>query len=78
MWGEFFVEMGRYATMTGRGKDNTMYGDPTAFIDEIFDDATKTMKMLAVVQLPWRRHPIITIITAQVRRFERRSGRSLK
>ena len=36
MWGEFFVEVGRYATMTGRGKDNTMYGDPTAFIDQTF------------------------------------------
>ena len=35
LWGEFFVEVGRYATMTGRGKDNTMYGDPNAFIDNI-------------------------------------------
>ena len=36
LWGEFFVEVGRYATMTGRGKDNTMYGNSTAFIDETF------------------------------------------
>ena len=35
LWGEFFIEVGRYATMTGRGKDNSMYGDPTAFIDNI-------------------------------------------
>ena len=32
MWGEFFVPSGRFATMTGRGKDNTMYGDRTRFL----------------------------------------------
>ena len=35
LWGEFFVLIGRYATMTGRGKDNTMYGNASAFIDDI-------------------------------------------
>jgi glycosidase len=35
LWGEFYTLAGRYSTMTGRGKDNTMYGNPAAFIDEV-------------------------------------------
>eukprot|EP00442_Polarella_glacialis_P024641 CAMPEP_0115122638 /NCGR_PEP_ID=MMETSP0227-20121206/46955_1 /TAXON_ID=89957 /ORGANISM="Polarella glacialis, Strain CCMP 1383" /LENGTH=3177 /DNA_ID=CAMNT_0002524635 /DNA_START=126 /DNA_END=9659 /DNA_ORIENTATION=+ len=34
IWGEFYVTPGRYATMTGRGRDNTMYGQDR-FIDDI-------------------------------------------
>ena len=35
MWGEFFVSSGRFATMTGRGKEVAMYGNDSAFIDEV-------------------------------------------
>eukprot|EP00931_Biecheleriopsis_adriatica_P031342 TRINITY_DN18394_c0_g1_i1.p1 TRINITY_DN18394_c0_g1~~TRINITY_DN18394_c0_g1_i1.p1 ORF type:complete len:1877 (+),score=386.70 TRINITY_DN18394_c0_g1_i1:87-5717(+) len=34
IFGEFFVTPGRYATMTGRGRDNTMYNQ-NRFIDDI-------------------------------------------
>jgi len=34
IFGEFFVSAERYATMTGRGRDNTMYGQDR-FIDDI-------------------------------------------
>ena len=34
MWGEFYVEIGRYATMMGRGKDHTMHGTD-AVIDDV-------------------------------------------
>lgn len=33
MWGEFFVQSGRFATMTGRGKEPRMYSNASAFID---------------------------------------------
>jgi glycosidase len=35
IWGEFYVTTERFTTMTGRGKDNTMYSDPEKFIDNI-------------------------------------------
>eukprot|EP00438_Fugacium_kawagutii_P001222 Skav223418 [mRNA] locus=scaffold350:341424:346672:- [translate_table: standard] len=35
IWGEFYVTPARYATMTGRGRDSTMYGQDV-FIDDIF------------------------------------------
>ena len=35
MWGEFFVNTGRYATMMGRGKNRTMWGTDK-FIDDVF------------------------------------------
>eukprot|EP00931_Biecheleriopsis_adriatica_P028267 TRINITY_DN1687_c0_g3_i1.p1 TRINITY_DN1687_c0_g3~~TRINITY_DN1687_c0_g3_i1.p1 ORF type:complete len:3167 (-),score=584.59 TRINITY_DN1687_c0_g3_i1:97-8973(-) len=34
IFGEFYVKTGRYATMTGRGRDQTMY-DQDVFIDDI-------------------------------------------
>lgn len=33
IWGEFYVTPARYATMTGRGRDNTMYGRDV-YLDE--------------------------------------------
>mmetsp|Transcript_31690 Transcript_31690/g.57736 ORF Transcript_31690/g.57736 Transcript_31690/m.57736 type:complete len:1635 (-) Transcript_31690:46-4950(-) len=35
IFGEFYVTTARYATMTGRGKDNSMY-DSDRFIDDVF------------------------------------------
>lgn len=35
IFGEFFVSVQRYGTMTGRGRDNTMYNQES-FIDDIF------------------------------------------
>jgi len=35
IFGEFYVSPQRYATMTGRGKDNTMYGQDGRYIDDI-------------------------------------------
>ena len=34
IFGEFYVSPQRYATMTGRGKDNTMYGQDGRYIDD--------------------------------------------
>ena len=36
MWGEFFVETPRYVTMVGRGKEPRMYGNSSAYIDDVF------------------------------------------
>ena len=54
LWGEFFVLVGRYATMTGRGKDRTMYGK-----DEFIDDVSTLNGGIDYAYYHWQRYHLL-------------------
>ena len=51
IFGEFYVTPGRYATMTGRGRDNTMYGQDR-YIDDTWRKNSRCKDLRLKARIP--------------------------